>query len=72
MSTKPEDEALWEFLLPRPKSKFLRVKCPKCGNEQIIFSHATTNILCRVCGEQLAKSTGGRAQISGQVVGVLE
>jgi len=29
----------WEKLVPKPRSKFLRVKCPECGNEQIIFSH---------------------------------
>jgi small subunit ribosomal protein S27e len=61
----------WE-LLPKPKSKFLRVRCPKCGNEMIVFSHATTKVQCRICGEVLAKSTGGRAIIRGEVLSELE
>ena len=45
----------WEELIPRPKSVFLRVKCPDCGNEQIVFSHATTIVHCNVCGATLAE-----------------
>ncbi|MCW3980547.1 MAG: hypothetical protein NWF11_03635, partial [Candidatus Bathyarchaeota archaeon] len=31
----------WEALIPKPKSYFLRVRCPDCSNEQLIFSHPT-------------------------------
>jgi small subunit ribosomal protein S27e len=64
--------AEWEKLIPRPKSTFVRVKCLKCGNEQIIFSHAVNRVICNVCGTELAEPSGGKAVIKGEVVGVFE
>ena len=55
-------------LIPRPRSKFLRVKCPECGNEQIVFNMASMRIPCKVCGEVLVEPTGGKASIKGEVV----
>jgi len=57
-----------ERYLPKPRSKFLRVKCKKCGNEQIIFSHASRVVYCIVCGEKLAEPTGGKAKILAEVL----
>ncbi|NIR86373.1 30S ribosomal protein S27e [Candidatus Bathyarchaeota archaeon] len=62
----------WEKLIPRPKSKFLRVKCPDCGNEQIIFDRATNVVHCNVCGATLAEPSGGKASIKGEVVASLD
>ncbi|MCW3996725.1 MAG: 30S ribosomal protein S27e [Candidatus Bathyarchaeota archaeon] len=62
----------WNKLIPKPKSVFLRVKCQKCGNEQLIFSNAVNTITCNVCGETLATPTGGRAKINGEVLNILE
>ncbi|MFQ5911175.1 MAG: hypothetical protein ACE5IJ_10745, partial [Thermoplasmata archaeon] len=28
--------------LPKPESRFLQVRCPDCGNEQVVFDHAST------------------------------
>ncbi|MBC7115366.1 MAG: small subunit ribosomal protein S27e [Archaeoglobi archaeon] len=53
-------------------SKFLRVKCTDCENEQIIFSHASRVVSCIVCGRTLAEPTGGKAEIKGKIVEVLE
>lgn len=53
-------------LIPRPLSKFLRVKCPKCGNEQTIFDRPSTKVRCNVCEEVLAEPTGGKARILGE------
>jgi small subunit ribosomal protein S27e len=64
--------AEWEKLIPRPKSVFLRVKCLKCGNEQIIFSHAVNKVACNVCGAELAESAGGKATIKGEIVAIFE
>ncbi|MEM0008250.1 MAG: 30S ribosomal protein S27e [Candidatus Bathyarchaeia archaeon] len=64
--------AEWEKLIPRPKSTFVRVKCLKCGNEQIIFSHAVNRVTCNVCGSELAEPSGGKATIKGEVVAVFE
>jgi small subunit ribosomal protein S27e len=62
----------WNKLIPKPRSVFLRVKCPKCGNEQLVFSNTVNKITCNVCGEGLAEPTGGRAKINGEVLTVLE
>jgi small subunit ribosomal protein S27e len=64
--------AEWEKLIPRPESTFVRVKCLKCGNEQIIFSHAVNKVTCNVCGVELAEPSGGKAIIKGEVVAVFE
>ena len=64
--------AEWEKLIPRPRSSFLRVKCLKCGNEQIIFSNAVNRVNCNVCGTELAEPSGGKAIIKGEVIAVLE
>ncbi|MCS7097455.1 MAG: 30S ribosomal protein S27e [Candidatus Methanomethyliaceae archaeon] len=52
-----------EILTPSPKSKFLKIKCSDCGNEQIIFSHASTLVKCNICNKELAMPTGGKAKI---------
>jgi len=62
----------WEKLIPRPKSRFLRVKCPDCGNEQIIFNHSTSVVKCNVCGATLAEPSGGKVSIKGEVVASLD
>jgi len=61
----------WEGLIPAPRSAFLRVKCPDCGNEQIVFSHASTVVHCNVCGATLSEPSSGKATIKGEVVAVL-
>ena len=50
-----------------PKSKFVKVRC-KCKNEQIIFDKAATKVDCIVCGEELAKTTGGKIKITAKVI----
>jgi len=62
----------WNKLIPKPQSIFLRVKCLKCGNEQLIFGSAVNKVTCNVCGETLAEPTGGKAKIHGEVTAVLE
>jgi small subunit ribosomal protein S27e len=63
--------AEWEHLIPRPTSRFLRVRCLSCESEQIIFSHSSTKITCQTCGETLAEPTGGKAKISGSIIAIL-
>tara|TARA_Y100000310_G_scaffold343056_1_gene448948 strand:- start:2379 stop:2561 length:183 start_codon:yes stop_codon:yes gene_type:complete len=50
------------------ESKFLKVKCSKCKNEQIVFEKAAGNVNCSVCKEILAKSTGGKAKMIAKVI----
>jgi small subunit ribosomal protein S27e len=49
-------------------SKFLRVKCKKCKNEQIIFERSASIVKCLVCGEVLAEPTGGKANVRTDLV----
>ena len=58
-------------ILTAPKSKFVKVKCPKCNAEQIIFEKATTVVKCIGCGEVLARPTGGKAKLESKVVEVI-
>ena len=53
-------------------SKFIKVRCGKCKNEQVIFSNASGSVDCLVCSEKLAKPSGGKAKISARVLEVLE
>ena len=46
--------------------KFIKVKCPDCGNEQVIFERAATVVKCTVCGAVLAEPRGGKAVIKGE------
>jgi len=62
----------WDKLIPRPRSSFVRVKCLKCGNEQMVFSHAVNKVVCNVCGFELAEPSGGKAKIKGEIVAVFE
>ncbi len=50
-------------------SKFWKVKCKKCGNVQVIFSHATREVVCTGCGAVLVEPTGGKAHlVEGEIV----
>ena len=50
-------------------SKFLKVKCEKCKNEQMVFEKASTRVKCLVCGEVLAEPTGGKVKLNVKVLG---
>ncbi len=54
------------------KGKFVRVRCPECKNEQIIFGKASTKIKCLICGRVLAEPTGGKVKIKALVLEVLK
>ncbi len=58
-------------LIPKPESLFIRVKCPKCGNEQTVFDRSTIQVKCTVCEEILAEPSGGKAKLKAEVVQVL-
>ena len=55
-----------------PTSKFIKVRCPKCRNEQIMFGKASTDVKCLVCGRTLAETTGGKNKIKARILEVLE
>jgi small subunit ribosomal protein S27e len=49
-------------------SKFLKVKCKKCKNEQVVFEKSANVVKCLVCGEVLAKPTGGKSEVKSENV----
>ncbi|MFT4303661.1 MAG: 30S ribosomal protein S27e [Candidatus Woesearchaeota archaeon] len=53
-------------------SKFVKVRCPKCKNEQVIFGKSSTDVHCLVCGKILAKPSGGKSTIKVRILEVLE
>ena len=59
-------------ILDEPNSKFVKVRCPKCKNEQIMFGKSSSEVKCLVCGSTLAEPTGGKSKIKARVLEVLE
>lgn len=54
------------------RAPFLRVSCKDCGNKQIVFSRASTRVVCTTCGTLLAEPAGGRAKIHGDIIEQLQ
>ena len=55
-----------------PTSKFIKIRCPKCKNEQITFGKTSTRVDCLVCGKILAEPTGGKSKVRARILEVLE
>ncbi|MGI0036539.1 MAG: 30S ribosomal protein S27e, partial [Nitrososphaera sp.] len=60
------------IMMPKPRSAFLSVQCGKCGAKAVVFSHTTTDVSCKSCGELLAERSGSKATILGKVLGALD
>ena len=58
--------------LREPTSRFIKVRCTKCKNEQIIFGKPSTLIKCLVCEKVLAEPSGGKGRIKSRILEVLE
>jgi len=54
------------------KSRFIKVRCKDCENEQVLFDSASNEILCHICGSKLAIPTGGKAKIKGEILEIIE
>ncbi|HDD57058.1 MAG TPA: 30S ribosomal protein S27e [Thermoplasmatales archaeon] len=54
------------------RSKFVKVRCEDCGNEQVIFNRASTVVSCHICGATLAEPRGGKAHIRGEIIEEIE
>lgn len=50
------------------KTKFIKVRCEKCKNEQNIFSSVSSKVNCLICGEILAEPRGGKSNIKSKLV----
>ena len=60
-----------DIKLKEPNSRFVKVRCPKCNNEQIIFGKVSTEVKCLICDNVLAKPTGGKSNITARILEVL-
>jgi len=52
-------------------SKFVKIRCPKCKNEQIMFGKASSKVMCLVCGKVLAEPSGGKSRVKARILEVL-
>jgi len=52
-------------------SKFVKIRCPKCKNEQVMFGKASSKVLCLVCSKILAEPTGGKSRVKARILEVL-
>ncbi len=50
---------------------FVRVQCADCDNKQVLYSHASSEVNCEVCGKTLATPTGGKAEINTKIVEIV-
>ena len=58
--------------IPEPGSRFNKVKCNECGEQQVVYSHVATIITCNSCGNILARPTGSLAEINGEILASAE
>ena len=58
-------------IIPNPKTKFLLVKCIKCGKERKVFSASTKEIKCE-CGQTIVYPSASKAFIEAKVIKVLD
>ena len=51
-----------------PSSKFIKVRCNKCKNEQIIFGKVSGKVKCLVCGQLLGEPSGGKTNFKAKIL----
>jgi small subunit ribosomal protein S27e len=54
------------------RSTFVKVKCPDCENEQVVFEKASTTVSCVVCSKVLAVPAGGKAKLQAEILETYE
>lgn len=59
-------------MIREPTSKFIKIRCPKCKNEQITFGKSANRVKCLVCGKLLAEPTGGKIRVRARILEVLD
>ncbi len=55
-----------------PNSKFIKVRCASCKNEQIVFGKASTKVKCLVCNKTVSSPAGGKSKLKAKVLEVLD
>lgn len=58
--------------MDKSKAKFVKIKCSRCRNTQVVFGKASTRVKCNKCGKIIVKPTGGNAKIRAKVEEVIK
>ena len=58
--------------MKKPASKFIKVRCKDCENEQVLFNKSSSVVSCHICGSKLALPKGGKAEIHGEILETIE
>lgn len=58
--------------IPKPKTRFLRVLCNGCGNEQVIFSASASKVNCLVCNQELGQTGASSINVKAKILKVYE
>lgn len=56
----------------RAESKYIRIRCMKCRNEQVVFGKPASKVKCLVCEKVLVYPTGGKGMVKASILEVLE
>jgi len=57
--------------IDKTKSKFLKISCPRCSEEHIIYGKSTLKIKCRKCNKLLIETSGGKIRVKAPIKKVL-
>ena len=55
-------------LIPKPRFRFLKVKCNACSNEQTVFEAAASRVKCLMCSQDLAEPGAGKIRLNAKVI----
>ena len=53
-------------------STILRLACPDCETERVVFRNAASTVTCDDCDAALVTPTGGEGELHGEVVEVVQ
>lgn len=48
-------------------NRFIKIKCPDCSNEQITYSKISSPVTCNICGNTIARPTGGTLETTSEI-----
>lgn len=55
----------------KDNGKFIKIRCPRCRNHQVVFGKASSEVKCLECNYLLTKARGGKAKLRAKVEEVL-
>lgn len=65
----------WSQMVEEMQNKkttgYIKVKCHECGNEQVIYGKAATEVKCLKCSAVIAIPTGGKASVKAEILELL-